>query len=398
MTSLIPARRRAAEFDALVDGRAAGKRHIRYGDLLVLVSELQDLPDLNPRPEFAADLRAQLMAEADTALINVERELTLPVRQHSRGRRRLATAAAGIAIVGASTSMAVAAQSALPGDALYPIKRALEDAQSGIRFSDEARGQAELKNARARLSEVSDLSQRGTAAADARVPGTLNAFTKQANRGSDLLLDQYAASGDTAEVSRVRKFVANSMATLEALDLIVPDRAHDELADAARALTDIDDAAREACSSCGGPAALDLPPIFLTGASHEIPVNQSHVTFPDNPPGKQPTKPADTHPNTGQQPTDEQTGDGGGDGADPSNPDSEDPTDTPGLPTVPIDPEDPIGGLPGLPGNPVKDLTDAVVGDGDPSTPEDSPLATIVEGVGSTLGGLLGGLTGKRTP
>lgn len=393
MTSLIPARRRAEEFDALVDGRTAGRRDVRYGDLLVLVSEIQDLPEINPRPDFAADLRAQLMAEADTALINVERELTLPVRRHGRGQRRLATAAAGIAIVGASTSMAVAAQSALPGDALYPIKRALEDAQSGIRFSDEARGRVELENARARLSEVSDLSQRGTAAADARVPGTLDAFTKQANRGSDLLLDEYAATGDTAEIRSIRKFVADSMATLEALDLIVPDRAHDELAEAARALTRIDDDARGACPSCGGPAALDLPPIFLAGATPGIPINQSHVTFPENP-GKQPPQPAETHPE-GQPPTDEQPG-GGGDPDQGDNP-SDDPDDSdPGLPTDPIDPSDPIGGLPDLPNNPVKDLTDAVVGDGDPSTPEDSPLATIVEGVGSTLGGLLGGLTGKR--
>lgn len=391
MTSLIPARRRAEEFDALVDGRA-GRHDARYGDLLVLVAELHDLPELNPRPEFAADLRAQLMAEADTALINVERELTLPVRRHGRGHRRLATAAAGIAIVGASTSMAVAAQSALPGDALYPIKRALEDAQSGIRFSDQARGRVELENARARLSEVSDLSQRGTAAGDARVPGTLDAFTKHANRGADLLLDEYAATGDAAEVRRIRKFVADSMATLEALDLIVPDRAHDELADAARALTRIDDDARSACPSCGGPAALDLPPIFLAGASPESPIS-SHVTFPENPPGKQPPQPAETHPE-GQPPTDEQPG--GDDPDDGDNPPT-DPDDDSGLPTDPIDPTDPIGGLPGLPSNPVKDLTDAVVGDGDPSTPEDSPLATIVEGVGSTLGGLLGGLTGRRT-
>jgi hypothetical protein len=385
MTSLIPARRRAEEFDALVDGRAAGRRDVRYGDLLVLVSEIQDLPEITPRPEFAANLRAQLMAEADTALINVERELTLPVRRHGRGQRRLATAAAGIAIVGASTSMAVAAQSALPGDALYPIKRALEDAQSGIRFSDEARGRVELDNARARLSEVSDLSQRGTASADARVPGTLDAFTKQANRGSDLLLDEYAATGDAAEIRTIRKFVADGMATLEALDLIVPDRAHDELAEAARALTRIDDDARSACPSCGGPAALDLPPIFLAGATPQL--NQSHVTFPENP-GKQPPQPAESHPE-GQPPTDEQPG-GGGDpdhGDNPSDPDDSDPD----LPTDPIDPSD----LPDLTNDPVKDLTDAVVGDGDPSTPEDSPLATIVEGVGSTLGGLLGGLTGK---
>ncbi|WP_154402886.1 DUF5667 domain-containing protein [Nocardioides speluncae] len=394
MTSLIPARRRAAEFDALVDGRTTGRHDARYGDLVVLVSDLKDLPDVGPRPEFAADLRAALMAEADTALINVDRELTLPVRRHSRGQRRLATAAAGIAIVGASTSMAVAAQSALPGDALYPIKRVLEDAQSGIRFSDEARGRAELENASARLSEVSDLSQRGTAAADARVPGTLDAFTEQAERGSELLLDEYAATGDTSEIGSVRTFVADSMATLEALDLIVPDRAHDELKEAARALTRIDDAARSACPTCEGPAALDLPLIFLTGASPDAPINQSFVTFP-NTPGKQPTKPADTHPDAGgQPPTDEQPGPGDNpsDPDDPSNPDNPDP----GLPTDPIDPDDPTGGLPQLPSNPVKDLTDAVVGDGDPSTPEDSPLATIVEGVGSTLGGLLGGLTGKR--
>ena len=56
--------------------------------------------------------------------------------------------------------MAVAAQSALPGDALYPLKRAIENAETGFSVSDEAKGSTILGNASGRLDEVDALDPR----------------------------------------------------------------------------------------------------------------------------------------------------------------------------------------------------------------------------------------------
>ena len=55
--------------------------------------------------------------------------------------------------------MAVASQSALPGDALYPIKRAIENTEAGVRVSDDAKGETILSNASGRLNEVDKLTR-----------------------------------------------------------------------------------------------------------------------------------------------------------------------------------------------------------------------------------------------
>src|SRR5688572_13645360 len=117
MSSVIPGRRRADEFAALVDGRSATDP-LRHSDLLRLVADLRELPTAVPRPEFVSSLRASLMAAADEALVPIDTRLTLPVTTRSRRDRRVALAAGAVALVGATSSMAVAAQSALPGDAL----------------------------------------------------------------------------------------------------------------------------------------------------------------------------------------------------------------------------------------------------------------------------------------
>ena len=89
------------------------------------------------------------------------------------------------ALIGATTSMAVAAQTALPGESLYPVKRAIENAQTGIARGDAAKGEVLLANARGRLDEVRDLAERGNPASVSAVESTLEAFSDQAGEASD---------------------------------------------------------------------------------------------------------------------------------------------------------------------------------------------------------------------
>ena len=269
MTPVFGARRRAEEFHSLVEDTSTGGLHdARYADFLDIVASLRDTPVAQPRPDFVVDLREQLMTEAQTVLVATdEARLTLPSRRTARRparERRIAAAAAGVAIVGATTSMAMAAQSALPGDALYPLKRLIEGAEAGIAVNEADKGAALLANASGRLAEITALSRDGRLEDGAAVADTLNTFTRQAIEASDLLLTDYAATGDESSIAELRDFTGESMQTLAGLESVVPEQARDELLRAARILTQIDAQAQQACPSCGGDGIDEIPAILTS--------------------------------------------------------------------------------------------------------------------------------------
>jgi hypothetical protein len=271
--SVFVARRRAEEFDSLVEGGSTGTAPGgRYADQLELVAELRALPRPEPRPEFTADLRAQLLEAADTLLIPSQdaQRLTLPPRRTARDRR-VAAAVGGLAVVGATTSLAVAAQSALPGEMLYPLKRVIESAGTEIHASDEGRGQALLANAVNRLEEAAALSRSGDADAGANVEQALLDFADQATLASDLLLADYAESGDPESVEELRRFTADSIQALADLQPVLPDVARDELRYAVEVIDRIDDAAALACPSCSGGIS-QIPPVLLSAGQVAEPV------------------------------------------------------------------------------------------------------------------------------
>ena len=258
----MPARRRAEKFNAWVEGNAPDA--LNDARILEVVAALRASEAPALRADFAADLRSRLMAEADTVLVRTERKLTVPgslAPTQRRHHRRLAVAASALAVVGATTSVSMAAQNALPGDALYPIKRALENAQTDLASGD-AKTQEMLSHAASRLSEATELATLDTPESNAAVADTLDDFSAQANEAAE----QALASNDPAQITQLREFAAESMQELELLDSVVPDELRDAVAEAAHLLTDIDQRALAACPSCGG-AVIDLPPIFLASAS-----------------------------------------------------------------------------------------------------------------------------------
>jgi hypothetical protein len=133
MTAVFATRRRAEEFARLLDAPSPADVPAGQRDLLEVVASLRATPAVEPRPEFVSDLRARLMSAADTLLEPTPApattaaetaRLTLPPARRRRDRR-FAVAVGGLALVGATTSMAVAAQTALPGESLYPVTRAI---------------------------------------------------------------------------------------------------------------------------------------------------------------------------------------------------------------------------------------------------------------------------------
>ncbi|HEX6248629.1 MAG TPA: DUF5667 domain-containing protein [Nocardioidaceae bacterium] len=269
MTSLFQARRRAEDFAAAVDGRAAGRR---AGDeeitrLLRVVDTLQEQPLVEPRAEFAADLRSRLMLEAETALRPQTADLRLPVRERGRRERRLAVAASAFVLVGGTTTMAAAAQSALPGDALYPIKRGIEQVEAGLNLSPAAKGGELLEQASGRLAEVEGLLASDSSQSAVRVPETLTAFSEAADEGSTLMFEAFGESSDPATIVEVRTFAAEGIATLERLAPEVPADAQDELTAAAILLGEIDKQAAGLCTTCAADLPLvEVPDVFLARA------------------------------------------------------------------------------------------------------------------------------------
>lgn len=289
MMSAFSARRRADDFDTLVSrpggGPLSDREQERYAALLDLVTDLRTVPQAVARPEFVGDLRSRLMIEAETALLpmpSIADRLALPVLP-TRRDRRVATAIGAAALLGSTTSMAVAAQSAIPGDALYPVKRGIESAQTELRGDDAA---ALLANASGRLAEVDELTRRGTPEGIAAVPRTLDEFSEQSSEAADVLMASYARNGADAAITSLREFTSASMDHLLGLEASLPDSARDELVAAARNLAEIDDEARLACPTCPGGIGR-LPQLLLTPGLGDVQAVPSGV-----PSAQQPSRPA----------------------------------------------------------------------------------------------------------
>ncbi len=276
MTPVFAARRRAEAFHSLIEGEER-LHDARYAEFQAIVDSLRAQPPVEARPEFVSTLRERLMTAADTLLVpDDEARLTLPARKPAR-ERRIAVTVGGVAIVGATTSMALAAQSALPGDTLYPLKRAIENAQTGLNLDEGDRGATLLANATGRLAEVRALSSDGVGEDGAAIAQTLTVFTEQAVEASDLLLSDYAETGNESSIAELRDFTGASMETLADLEAVVPDEARDELIAAARVLTQIDLEAERTCPTCGGDGIAEIPRI-LTQASYATPLQDDAST------------------------------------------------------------------------------------------------------------------------
>jgi hypothetical protein len=255
MIRLSPARRAAEEFASVVDG-PRGAVAERYADLLSTVDVLREQEIPAPRADFVADLRMQLMAAADTLLLPADAELApvLPLSAPSnRRQRRISIAAAAFVLIGGTAGVAAAAESALPGDALYPLKRGIESAKVSLNSSDSGKGQDLLRQASTRLDEVNGLIASDSPADE--ITSTLSSFEKSATDGADLLFNAYQRNGDAADITRLRTMLGSQQAQLNELSSKAPKGSRAAFASANALLSDLDQQARVLCSTCGPQGA-----------------------------------------------------------------------------------------------------------------------------------------------
>ncbi|MDT9594797.1 DUF5667 domain-containing protein [Nocardioides zeae] len=411
MIPLPTARRRAEEFDAAVSapagGPSAGSPSTRPdGELLALVAALREEAGSAPAPrtDFVDDLRSRLMAEADTVLVPItaddEQRLRLQERAPSatRRQRRVAAVAAAVVISGASTTMAYAAQDALPGDPLYGVKRTLEGARGSISLTDASKGQVTLRHAEQRLAEVQGLVARDDSASAAQVSDALTTFSEQAEEAGDLLLAAAVSDGSDRPATALRDFVRRSVATLDEIEPDLAGRDRDALGRAVSTLSSLDGRALDVCPTCGSSAVLDLPAalaatedLFLLGMGTDVPELPALDEASDLPPGSvtgngsvaQPGASPETtapDPGAGSGGSNSSTGGGttDGGGTSPSQSGSTPSTVVPPVPgvTAPSQPPNGNGGL--------SDVTEGVTGG---ST---GPLSDTLNGVTEALDSLLG--------
>src|SRR5262245_61568024 len=153
MSPMLGGRRRAEELESVLAGRLpADQAPAEVGALATLASALRGQAPVEPRDGFSASLRERLMAEAATVLREDSSTLALPaIGTGSRRRKVVASATAAVVLVGGTAGMAAAAQNAMPGDLLYPLKRTIERADASLNTSDAGKGRDLLEQARGRL-------------------------------------------------------------------------------------------------------------------------------------------------------------------------------------------------------------------------------------------------------
>ncbi|MFI6242165.1 DUF5667 domain-containing protein [Micromonospora sp. NPDC050795] len=177
MDNTLFSRRRAERFAQLLDeANGARRHHVRSrvdGQLAPLVAVGQrlsvDPPAVEVDQDFRTGLRAMLLATAEReGLGSTPAAVSEPAATTTRGRLLPAVTARrararGAILVGiaagaiAVSGISAASENAVPGDALYGMKRSTERAQLALASSDISRGQLFLDFARTRVGEAAKL-------------------------------------------------------------------------------------------------------------------------------------------------------------------------------------------------------------------------------------------------
>lgn len=311
-------------------------------ELRALRAFAETLQAATPRPDqaFKSELRAMLIEEARVLQAAAAPRILPRVRAQAatamerwRYSTRVAAASLSAALAfSGGGAVAVASERALPSDALYGVKLALDEARAGVRFDVVAKGERHLANASQRIDEAEQSTALGDQDGAALA---LNESTESARKGAKALIDGYAERGDQAIVQTLETFAETQGRRVRVL--------------AAR----LDgDAARAARGSLIVLERIEARLVAIGGCSDcadgETPPNGEAFDMSDIPPADQPFQPCPcdeddeagdgTSPRRGAaaRPSDDQPSDPADDG-DPPPDEPDDPDTVPGLP-------EPVGG------------------------------------------------------
>ena len=217
-------RRRAERFAQLLDEAGGARRHhARSGadqDLTNYVDVSNRLARIDfgvqADPEFRDGLRAMLMATIEREGIGATAVRTEPDHDTGTARSPLAwipvrsKRARGAVVIGlavgtlAVSGMSAASGGAIPGDALYGMKRSTEQAQLALASSQVGRGQLYLEFAKTRVNEAT-----AVAGGAAGLDGVLNDMDEETKQGVRLLTTSAVDRHDAAPLDAISAFTGD---------------------------------------------------------------------------------------------------------------------------------------------------------------------------------------------
>ncbi|GAA4854113.1 DUF5667 domain-containing protein [Kitasatospora terrestris] len=206
-------------------------------ELFAIADSLGALPEPELSPEVRTVQRAQLMAAFEQEWAGGGAAAAVPKQRGHRaararrtrwGRRLVIGGLVGAVAVGSFAGAAAAAGNALPGDALYGMKRGLEGLRLDWADSDAERGALLLQQASTRLDEAQSLLNRD-GSPTALSPGTVEQVRRalddmhaEALRGRDLLRSVYRSNGSLAPMQKLASFAGGQDSRWTAMQSRLP--------------------------------------------------------------------------------------------------------------------------------------------------------------------------------
>lgn len=272
---------------------------------------------VGPTPAERDRMRQRVMAEF-SSVVHDGNSPVLPLRgsrqrrwvpDQTRGRLVVAAAAALCLLTSLSGMSLLLARDALPGDALYSVKRTAESAELGFTFGDQPKALKHLEFASARVDEIEIMARHADtvgnwSAGQDKFLRALEDFDSDATAGARLLTG-LGLTGQPTSLSSLRTWTdaqkSRLAAVRAALPLLTSARMDstlallDRIATRASALSQ-----RVNCAAMTSGTRDDLGLLPAREVCNPVPVDgtSSVVPLPDAPPVPAPVQPiVDTPPN-----------------------------------------------------------------------------------------------------
>ncbi|WP_328613527.1 DUF5667 domain-containing protein [Amycolatopsis sp. NBC_00355] len=270
------------------------RRDGEFADELALVGALRELGDAgSPDLETRQRIRAEIAGRLETAAAT-------PVRRWRPRTADLVAAALFLFLVLSGLTL-VLSRTALPGDALYAVKRAGETTSLNLTFGDQEKAQKHLEFATNRVTELSELAAEGASEADYRT--AYDDFATDLRAGVTQLTAVATSDGTGAQqLSDVRLWARNQAARLATQQTALPADAASVFGDVRTLLGKVQErtsglVARLNCYQITTGTADDLGLLPATGECTQRPAPSSGgevSSAPTSPTAAESTTPAPT--------------------------------------------------------------------------------------------------------
>lgn len=293
------------ELAQLLDGELpADEAPAELAQLLQLASSVSEHTEVaRPTPAFRASLRRELVEEIEASQVTLFDRMRDTIRERTAGIRHsvragLATGVAS-AMIG-SAGVAVAAQQAIPGDVLYPVKQATEDVRMWLTGGQVEAGRLHLQFARERLEEIED----GAGRLDGdQVIDTLGDMDDETIAGADDLLRVFEDTGATEVLDELTTFTTEQTSRLTVVMDRLPAIAVPVAEDSLEVLRRVDvqvsmalDPCIEICGNTTTTTPPDRPTVVEPGEGPAVPADSCECT--SGPVAEPPRDPGQTQDDT----------------------------------------------------------------------------------------------------